>query len=203
MTESFARLSDEELLMRLRSGDRDIFPELVTRYERELYGYLKRYVGRGDLAEDVFQNTFLAVYRKIRHYEPGRAAKPWIYTIATHQAIDAMRRRGRRPDLFVQETGPADGDDDRNSLDRNAGTAPDPADVADANERARNVRSAVDALADPFRQVVLLAYFQGMKYQDVAEVLEIPVGTVKSRLNAAVAKLTELWGGQFPTEPES
>jgi RNA polymerase sigma-70 factor (ECF subfamily) len=199
----FARLSDEELLTRLRKGDRDVFPTLVKRYERELYGYLKRYVGRTEIAEDVFQNTFLAVFRKIKYYEPGRAAKPWLYTIATHQAIDAMRRRGRRPDLFVQEAGTPDtSDDDRGTLDRNPGTSPDPSEHAADREQADEVRRAVDQLPELFRQVILLAYLQGMKYQDVADVLEIPVGTVKSRLNAAVSKLGEIWGERFPIPAE-
>jgi RNA polymerase sigma-70 factor (ECF subfamily) len=201
VADSFARCSDEDLLLRLRDGQRDVFGTLVRRYERELYGYLKRYLGKADLAEDVFQNTFVAVFRKIRQYEPGRAARPWLYTIATHQAIDAMRRRGRRPDHTPQDPGPATGpdDDDRSPLDRTEGNDPDPAEHAADRERAGHVREAVDQLPEPFKQVVLLAYFQGMRYQDVAQVLDIPVGTVKSRLNAALSKLTEIWGERFPT----
>ena len=119
MADSYARCSDEDLLLRLRNGERDVFGTLVRRYERELYGYLKRYLGKADLAEDVFQNTFVAVFRKIRQYEPGRAARPWLYTIATHQAIDAMRQRSRRPDYTPQEPGNADdGDDAYDPLDR-------------------------------------------------------------------------------------
>jgi RNA polymerase sigma-70 factor (ECF subfamily) len=201
VSDPFDRMTDEELLGRIRKGDRDAFPVLVRRYERELYGYLKRYVGRTDLAEDVFQNTFLAIFRKIKYYEPGRAAKPWLYTIATHQAIDAMRRRGRRPDLFVQEAAVTDGrgDDDGGMLDRNPGRMPDPAEQAADREQADDVRDAVDALPELFKQVILLAYFQGLKYQDVAEALEIPVGTVKSRLNAAVTRLGDLWRERFPS----
>lgn len=90
--------TDEQLLARLRVGDREVFGPLVRRYERELFGYLRRYVGDDDLADDVFQNTFVQVFVKIAQYEPGRPARPWIYAIATNQAIDALRRRNRRAD---------------------------------------------------------------------------------------------------------
>jgi RNA polymerase sigma-70 factor, ECF subfamily len=198
--DQYSQLTDEQLLIRLQKGKRDVFETIVRRFERELFGYLKRYLGRTDLAEDVFQNTFIAVFRKIKHYEAGRSARPWLYTIATHQAIDALRRRGRRPDFLVQEnsTSGFTDDDDVSTLDRQAANSPDPAEQAGDFEQAMHVRNAVDQLPELFRQVVLLAYFQGMKYQDVAEILDIPVGTVKSRLNAAINKLKEIWGEKFP-----
>ena len=86
---------DDILLARLRDGDREVFGLIVRRYERELFGYLRRYVGDEDLADDVFQNTFVQVFLKIGQYEPGRPARPWLYAIATNQAIDALRRRMR------------------------------------------------------------------------------------------------------------
>ncbi len=90
--------TDEQLLARFRAGERDVFGTLVRRYERELFGYLRRYLGDDDLADDVFQNTFVQVYLKIGQYEPGRPVRPWLYAIATNQAIDALRRRNRRAD---------------------------------------------------------------------------------------------------------
>src|SRR3954454_16355222 len=89
---------DEDLLTRLRNGQRDVFVPLVRNYERYLFGYLRRYLGDDDLADDVFQNTFVQVFLKIVQYEPGRPAKPWLYAIATNQAIDALRRKNRRAD---------------------------------------------------------------------------------------------------------
>jgi RNA polymerase sigma-70 factor (ECF subfamily) len=190
--------TDEQLLGRLRAGDRAVFGTLVRRYERELYGYLRRYVGDDDLADDVFQNTFVAVFTKIKQYEPGRPARPWLYTIATNQAIDAMRRRARRKE---GKNVPLLADDDRS--DESAGSlfdllehaGPDPGEVVEGAELRQLVRAAVDALPDLLRQVVILTYFQGLKYQDEADVLGVPLGTVKSRLHAALAKLTENWSG--------
>ena len=184
-------LTDEELLAGLRDGRRELFGELVGRYERELYGYLRRYVGADDLAADVFQNTFLALYTKIGQYQPGRAARPWIYTVATHQAIDALRRKNRK----VRRTGPGNPGDILNDVPA-AGLTPD--ESAELAESRARVRLAVDALPELLRQVVLLAYFQGLKYQEIADTLGVPLGTVKSRLHAAVARLGEAWESDKP-----
>src|SRR5947207_5373872 len=95
--------SDEELLTRFCKGQTEAFGTLLRRYERELYGYLRRYLGDGTLAEDVFQNTFLQLYLKIGQYEAGRPVRPWLYTIATHQAIDALRRNGRHQGISLEQ----------------------------------------------------------------------------------------------------
>ena len=188
--------TDERLLTRLREGERDVFGPLVRRYERELYGYLRRYVDDDDLADDVFQNTFVQVFLKIAQYEPGRPARPWIYAIATNQAIDALRRRGRRADRGADAAAAPDEDGEVRPLFELLPAADaGPPEHADRAEQRALVRAAVERLPDLLRQVVLLAYFQGLKYKDVADVLGIPVGTVKSRLHAALAKLTEEWTG--------
>lgn len=188
--------SDEALLGRLRAGERDVFGTLVRRYERELFGYLRRYLGDDDLADDVFQNTFVQVYLKIQQYEPGRPARPWLYAIATNQAIDALRRRNRRADQRADAVAAADEDGQPRPLFELLPAAGDgPPDAADRAEQRELVRAAVDKLPELLRQVVILAYFQGLKYRDVADALDIPVGTVKSRLHAALARLTEEWTG--------
>ncbi len=197
-------LTDEELLTRLRRGEQDLFGLLVRRHERELYGYLRRYTGDPELAADVFQNTCVAVFTKIRQYEPGRSARPWLYAIATNQAIDAMRRRARRKDA---KSVPALPDDDSpdgsvSLFDLLERAAPGPDEIAEGEELRKLVRTAVDELPDLLRQVVVLTYFQGMKYQDAADVLGVPLGTVKSRLHAALVKLTECWHKLVPPEED-
>jgi RNA polymerase sigma-70 factor (ECF subfamily) len=184
--------SDEDLMARFRSGETAAFSALVRRYERELYGYLRRYVGDGNLAEDVFQNTFLQVYLKSGQYEVGRRVRPWLYTIATHQAVDALRRNGRRQAVSLElarEAGP-DGEADCLAATLE-GRDPSPFETASGLEQAERVRAAVNRLPEFLRRVLLLAYYQGLKYREVAEVMDIPVGTVKSRLHAALVKLQE------------
>ncbi len=190
-------LTDEALLTRLRAGESDLFGELVRRYERELFGYLRRYVGDEELAADVFQNTFVAVFTKLSQYEPGRPVRPWLYTIATHQAIDALRRRHRRRDTRAGDGSDGPG---RPLLELLASDEVGPVERAESAEMRAVVRAAVDTLPDLLRGVVLLCYFQGLSNQDAADILGVPVGTVKSRLHTAVAKLAETWTGPKPDD---
>ncbi len=195
--------SDEELLARYRKGQREAFGVLVRRYERELYGYLRRYLGDGNLAEDVFQNTFLTLYTKIGSYEAGRPVRPWLYTIATHQAIDALRRNGRHQAVSLdQERDDAACDEFPQLVSLLESRVAGPLEIAQGEERRQLVRDSVDRLPAFLKQVVLLAYYQGMKYRDIADVIGIPVGTVKSRLHAALIKLQEAWS-QMPALRES
>ncbi len=193
-TPKLHQCSDEELLTRFRNGERDAFDALVFRYERELYGYLRRYVGDANLAEDVFQNTFLQLYTKIDMYESGRPVRPWLYTIATHQAIDALRRVGRHQAVSLDQDNDESGSGDVQSLlSLLESNLANPLDQVQEKERANWVRESVNGLPDFLKQVVILAYYQGLKYKEIAEIVGIPVGTVKSRLHTAMNRLNEVW----------
>lgn len=194
-----AGLTDEELLLEYRStGDRELFAQLVKRYERELFSYLRRYLGDAEVAEDAFQAAFLQVHLKCKHYEAGRAVRPWLYTIATNQAIDAQRRNRRHRLVSLDRAATTDGDETGKLLDLLVSEEPSPTTQLTAMERQAWLARAVEKLPDGLRDVVNLVYFQEMKYREAAEVLEIPVGTVKSRLHAAVAKLNECWNQTHP-----
>jgi len=197
-----ARLSDEDLLTRFRKGHRDVFGTLVRRYQRELYGYLRRYLGDAHMADDVFQTTFVQVFAKAAQYEPGRPVRPWLYAIATNQAIDALRRVGRHAAVSLEQTEAETDGEKRGLIELLEAREADPFDNVDAAETRELVRGCLDRLPDVFRQVVLMAYYQGLKYQEIADALEIPLGTVKSRLHAAMVKLTEVWNTQVPS-PQS
>lgn len=186
--------SDEDLLGRFCRGQTEAFGMLLRRYERELFGYLRRYLGDSNLAEDVFQNTFLQLYQKSSQYEAGRPVRPWLYTIATHQAIDALRRNSRHQILSLEQKREDSGNGEiRSLLDGLESRGPTPLDNLAAQERKERVRASVDRLPDFLREVVILAYYQGLKYREIADILGIPVGTVKSRLHAALNKLQEAW----------
>src|SRR5947209_8016937 len=149
-------------MLRFCRGQADAFGSLVRRYERELYGYLRRYLGDASLAEDVFQNTFLQLYVKSGHYEAGRPVRPWLYTIATHQAIDALRRNSRHQAVSLEQPRekPSDGDL-HNLLEALESRGPGPVDAASGQERRERIRASVDRLPDFLRQVLVLAYYQG------------------------------------------
>lgn len=194
--------TDEDLLLAFRRGQKDAFGELVRRYQRELYGYLRRYLGDDHLADDVFQNTFLQVYLKCNQYESGRPVRPWLYTIATNQAVDALRRNGRHPAISLDQTVREAGDGEvRSLMELLESSTSGPLEHVQGEERRLVVRAAVDQLPEFLRSVVILAYYQGLKYREIADILEIPVGTVKSRLHAALVKLQEAWSAA-PSIPD-
>src|SRR5262245_43813041 len=195
-------LSDEELLLGYREkGDANLFSELVHRYERELYSYLRRYLADAEMAEDAFQAAFLQVHLKCQQYEAGRAVRPWLYTIATNQAIDAQRRSRRHRMVSLDRSGPKEGDDVGRLVDLLTSKEPIPTAQLSAAERAQWLHEAVEQLPEPLQDVIRLVYFQELKYREAAEVLDIPVGTVKSRMHAAVAKLNDAWKQAQSTSP--
>jgi RNA polymerase sigma-70 factor (ECF subfamily) len=190
-----AHQTDEELMRRYRdAGDEDVYNELVHRYERELFRYLARYTGDASMAEDVFQNTFLQIHLKRGLYEDGRPFRPWLYAIATHQAVDSLRKAGRRPTVSLDQSLAAPGGeaDAGSLLDMLVNDDAGPLAGLQDRERQEWVRQSVEKLPDLLRQTLILAYHQDLKYREIAEILKIPVGTVKSRLHAALAKLQQM-----------
>jgi len=190
-----AAWSDETLLAEFCDhGDRSAFEELVHRYERELFGYLRNYLGDADLAEDVFQQTFLRVYLKSDQFANDRKFRPWLYAVATNQAIDSRRRTVRQRMASLDRQISGEDESAGGSFGDLFGDSCDtPAEESELLEQRAAIRDAVDELPEQTRQVVLLVYFQGLKYREAAEVLGVPVGTVKSRLHGAIQKLSEVF----------
>ncbi len=186
-------VTDEQLLLRYRqTGDRELFAQLVYRYERELYTYLRRYLGDSEMAEDAFQATFLQVHLKCDQFQQGRRVRPWLYTIATNQAIDAKRRNKRHALVSLDQMTQSDNSEVGRLVSLLESNELNPADTVQTGERDRIIRETLDQLPESMHAVVHLVYYKGMKYREAAEVLEVPVGTVKSRLHAAIARLTDV-----------
>jgi RNA polymerase sigma-70 factor (ECF subfamily) len=179
--------TDEALFARVRNADdAAAFETLVHRYERELFAYLRRFLGDAGLAEDVFQSTFLAVHRKRAKYVEGRPFRPWLYAIATNQAIDAQRRN-RRHRMASLDRAIRDGD---GSFAASVADAHPTGDDAVAQRDAEAwLLAALDRLPEPLRRTLALVYRSGLKHREVADALGIPVGTVKSRVNTAIGRL--------------
>ena len=187
--------SDEQLLSQYRDqGDRAAFETLVHRYEKELYSYLSRYLNDATLAEDVFQATFLQVHLKCHQFESDKKVRPWLYTVATNQAIDSQRRNKRHRMLSLDRQTTQLGEDDMAGLvDILVHKSEGPDRQMESAERVNWIRKAVAALPDALRSAVTLIYYQGLKYREAADILAVPVGTVKSRLHTAILKLNEAW----------
>ena len=155
-----------------------------------------------EMAEDAFQATFLQVHLKCDQFEEGRRFRPWLYTIATNQAIDAQRRNKRHRNLSLDRSPKGEGNDEVGSLvDLLVSKELDPESRLDANQRRDWIRDALDQLPEQFRTAVQLIYYQGLKYREAAEILGIPVGTVKSRLHTAILKLNQMWMDSQSAQP--
>lgn len=174
-------------------GQRDCFTELVRRYEHELYHFLVRFLGDRSAAEDVFQETFLQVHQSASQFDPHRRFRPWLFTIAANKARDLIRSQARHPTNPLQATIDPDDDASGQFVDLMQAAAAVPDEPLQRNELQQSVQKAVMSMPVHLREILLLSYFQQFSYKQIGEILHIPLGTVKSRLHAAVAYFAELW----------
>jgi len=197
------QMTDEELLAEYRlAGSPDVFQNLVGRYERELYNYLRRFLGNAALAEDAFQATFMQVHLKCSLFDGERKVRPWLYTIATNQAIDIQRRNRRHRLVSLDRVGRAEHQELGSLLSLLRSKEDEPSEQLVEGERKEWIRDAVAALPEQLRTAVRLVYFRGLKYREAADELSVPVGTVKSRIHSAVKRLGEAWEQSQP-QPEA
>lgn len=197
---SKSRVSDETLIDRYRAGEVEAFEALVRRYRSELFHFLVRFAGSRAAAEDVFQDTFLQVYQSIETFDTKRRFKPWLFTIAANKARDYLRRRARRPAAPLSAP-VGDEEEGQTFVDLMEGDLPLPQELAEDAETAERISRVIEQLPDHLREILLLAYFQKLSYAEIAEVLGIPLGTVKSRLHTAVAHFAEKWKKMNLEEP--
>ncbi len=136
----------------------------------------------------------MQVHLKCDRFDDNRRFRPWLYTVATNQAIDAQRRQKRHRMVSLDQTNKSQDSVDIGSLiNLREGNDGDSLEHVAQLERGQGVQQAVSELSTQMRGVIDLVYYQGMKYREAADILGVPVGTVKSRLHAAVVKLNEVW----------
>ena len=190
--------ADEHLIDMYRQGREEAFAVLVNRYQQELFHFLVRFTSNRAAAEDVFKDTFLQVYQSIDSFETSRRFKPWLFTIAANKARDHLRRSKRRSTVPLSASVQSVSDEqDRQFLDLMEADLPLPEDEAARKETQQRVSQVVDSLPDHLREILLLAYFHQFPYQQIADMLEIPLGTVKSRLHSAVGTFAQSWKKQI------
>jgi len=184
--------TDEQLISDYVGGDREAIRELIERYRNEVLHFLIRFLGQRAAADDVFQETFVQVHLSAHTFDADRRFRPWLFTIAANKARDFHRKHGRNAPMSLSATVSGDGEGSAfvDLLDADLPTPDSP--VLDA-ERSRLVRSVVDSLPVPLREILLLSYFHKLSYSQIADTLNIPLGTVKSRLHTAVAAFAQAW----------
>lgn len=184
--------TDEALLEAYVNGERDALRELMTRYQSDLMAFLTRFLGSRTSAEDVFQETFLQLHLSAETFDVTRRLKPWLFTIAANKARDHLRRSSRRSAMSLSAHIGGEGEGQR-FADLMQADLPTPDAPITDEERARLIRDVIDAMPPHLREILLLSYFQQLSYNQIADSLEIPLGTVKSRLHAAVGAFAKAW----------
>jgi RNA polymerase sigma-70 factor (ECF subfamily) len=186
-------VSDEQLLLRYVQGDVNAFETLVNRYRRELFNFLARFLGDPALAEDVFQETFLQIHLSAGGFDVTRRLKPWLFTIAANKARDALRSRSRRSAAELDAEIGGGEDDSTRFVDLMPGSVPRPEETLENLEAAQSVQNIVQQMPENLRSVLLLSYFHQFPYKEIADILNVPLGTVKSRLHVAVKEFARRW----------
>jgi RNA polymerase sigma-70 factor (ECF subfamily) len=175
--------SERAALLRLRNGSTKGLEVLVDRHGEELMRYVYAIVGNRDAAEDLFQETWIRVARGIRGFDPDRPFAPWLFRVARNLAYDHLRNAGR----WVL----AGSDGEEGSFPRPDPTPPDFVEEIAARDAASKLLARLEP---PFREVVALRFLGERSYQEMAELLGVPLGTVQSRLHRALDRLAELVG---------
>ena len=183
------KLSDHQLIEATKSGDEAAFGEIMNRYRSPITNYLYRFLNDYEEAVDLAQETFVRVYFAIDRYHTGFAFSTYIYRIATNLAISEIRRRKRRKLLSL--TGLFQSEDDTQVEFQPADTRP----IADAelmdDERSKIIGKAIAALPEKYRIPVVLRDIDGRTYEEIAEIMELGLGTTKSRISRGRALLKE------------
>jgi len=193
MDSSLSKYSDSELILLYRQGNEGAFEEIVGRYKNPLYGFLRRFLNQQDIVEDVFQETFLQLYTSQDSFDLSRPLRPWLFTIAANKAKDALRKMQRHSSVSfssIADSGETTVDDVINILSSYE-TTPDQ--EVSKDETAARVRGIIDNMPENLRAILILAYFEQFSYKQMAQILSIPIGTVKSRLHTAVVHFTRKW----------
>jgi RNA polymerase sigma-70 factor, ECF subfamily len=188
-----AETSDEQLLIAYRRGDRASFARLVQRYQRELFHFLVRFLGDRAAAEDIFQETFLQVHQSADQFDAQRRFRPWLFTIAANKARDLHRSQSRRAANPLQASITPGNDDSGEFIDLLTSAQPAPGEPMERRELQQLVQKTVAEMPANLREILLLSYFHQFPYKQISVILEIPLGTVKSRLHAAVAFFANRW----------
>jgi len=189
-----AAASDRQIVAWAQDGAEVAFRELVRRYQRPVFSLIYRMVRDREIAEDLAQETFIKVLNAIDSYRPEHKFSSWIFKIANNAAIDHLRRR--EPDLLS-----LDGAPDAVSAERQAATAlqigdmgESPLDELEARELGSHIETAIARLRPEYRACILLRHVEGRAYEEIATILDLPLGTVKTYIHRARAELREILG---------
>jgi RNA polymerase sigma-70 factor (ECF subfamily) len=185
---------EESDVARLRRGDLEALESVMARYQHRLYRYLLRLSREPALAEDLFQQTWMRVAEKIKHYDPRRSFEAWLFSVARNLTIDYLRRY--RPESLDETAGDAEDGETRQA--RLTANEPSALDRLIADERAARVSGALAEVPVIYREVLSLRFEEEMKLDEIAQVLDTPISTVKTRLRRGLEAMRHKIETKYP-----
>ncbi|OQY28034.1 MAG: hypothetical protein B6244_08825 [Candidatus Cloacimonetes bacterium 4572_55] len=185
------RLTDEDLIASVGQGDNRAFEELVKRYKNRLINFIFQIIGDREASEDLTQEAFVRVYRHAHRFREGATFSTWVYTIASNLAKNELRNRARRPYFSWGQGTKRDEDDSFDPLSLIGDESQRPDKISENKELTEALFAAVGSLNRKYKTIFTLRDLQGLSYEEIARILKIPMGTVKSRVNRARSALKE------------
>ncbi|MBI4569759.1 MAG: sigma-70 family RNA polymerase sigma factor [Planctomycetes bacterium] len=193
-------LSDAELMVAAAEGNREAFAEIVDRYQRPIVNFFYRNTWDRDLAEDLAQEVFVKLYRATPRYREAAKFSTFLYRIAHNHWIDWCRTAGSRKRPLSLDAGGEEDEGGESYAARIPGREEAPDLALERRETLDRIRDAVGTLPREQREVFVLAEMQGLRYAEISDILDVPVGTVKSRMHTAVMRLRDLLAEELQEE---
>ncbi len=187
------KLNDPVILERFKNGDTSAFQEIVLAYQDTIYGLCFRMLGDHHNAQDAAQDTFLKAYQNLKSFKPDASLYTWIYRIAVNTCID-YKRRSVSESLFRHLP------NNENSVEQEPSDSPSPEMLSESGQMAAALQQALGKLSKKLRAVIVMKEVEGLSYEDIAGVMDISIGTVKSRISRAREELKVLLKGFNPLE---
>jgi RNA polymerase sigma-70 factor (ECF subfamily) len=189
MTDNASGIHEERLLLeRCKKGDRIAFDALIRRYEKRVYNFAFRLCGNYDEASDIAAETFVRLYNSLNSFRGDSSFITWLFRIITNIYLDQRKRQRARPNQSLESMIELE----ENSVRRQyEDPAPSPEERAEGRERTEILQAAIQTLPDYQRLMIVMYHVEGRSYEEIAEVMDLPIGTVKSRLNRARLSLRE------------
>ncbi len=175
--------SDEQLMLLFQGGDENAYIELVNRYKDKLINFIFNYLGDLESSEDVVQDTMIKLYQKKHYYKEIAKFSTWLYTIAKNLANTELRKRKQRKTTLLSQFSKDDKTYDLPSND------PEPGQEIQTDIVNKIIRDAIYQLSEKFKIVIVLRDIQQLSYEDISKIINVPIGTVKSRINRARLQL--------------
>ncbi|CAN5307036.1 sigma-70 family RNA polymerase sigma factor [soil metagenome] len=183
--------TDPELVARAAGGSEAAYRELLDRYQRPVFSLVYRMVRNREEAEDLAQETFVRVFNNIGRYDSQWKFSSWIFKIANNLAIDTLRRRKLKTVSIDGAPDALTADETEASSIQLAGEDPDPHEELEAAELGEEIEAAIGELRSEYRTAILLRHVEGRPYEEIAQIMEIPLGTVKTYIHLARGELRE------------